>query len=587
MKTNIFRIKNLFLAAIVALSQLSCSTDDILSEEFKGPANTVIDSIQNKGSISVISMMPLSAMAGDSITLTGYGFTPAKGQSLKVIFGGNKEGIVKIISATEIHVAVPDTLLNGKVKVWLDQNNFAYSPLPFEIIPLKINSFFPLSAPTGTTITISGSGFKSGIKVYFNGIIEAASSLVDLNTITAVVPSVGNVNGKISVVQSATKMAVSEIPFMLESIPLTITSVSPVKVKSGDEITVIGTGFKPGEVNKVLFGKSQIEGKVTVYSTTQLSVTVPSGDVNGPITVWQRADRTATSSTSLIQVLAPTINSLSDSIAAPGSTITINGVDFSMAPSDVKVMFGGTLGNITSVTSTAIVVQVPTLAAKEVRTTISVLNIGDNKLSNIRNFIAWNAAKLFKDNFDRANTDWDASTTSPSLLGSNWKTLKGNAQINSDIIVTKSHNQLVYTNSAAVLGAGKKFNFAADAFINHPTEPTVFGGLMFNVQPNGQAYQLIRFSPAGLVQVLYTTNDGAGWPGVFMSNNYSMPGQVWYHIELSSEGADVIHIKVLKPNGSPVIDTDITMSGAISGGRFGFWTLGNLGQYDNFSLLVE
>ena len=590
MKINIFRTKELFITFIIlitALLQVGCSTDSVLEDQFNGPANTVIDSLQNKGTVSVVTMFPPSAMAGDSITLTGFGFEEKAGQTLKVFFGGNKEGVANIISSTEIHVAVPDSLFKGKVKVWLDQNNFAYSSISFDIIPLKINSFFPLSAPVGTSITISGSGFKPGIKVYFNGNIEAVSQLVNTNTITAIVPVTGNVNGKITVWQSSTKSTISDVPFVLESVPLTITSITPIKVKSGDQITIIGTGYKPDEVNKVLFGSSKIEGVVSVYSTTQMLVTVPKGDVNGPITIWQRADRTVTSSISLKQVLAPAINALSDSIAAPGSSITINGVDFSTAPSDVKVMFGGTQGNITSVTSTAIVVQVPALAAKDVRTTISVLNIDDNKASNIRNFIAWNAAKQFKDNFDRDNTDWDSSTTSPSPIGLNWATLSGNAQINNNIIVTKFDNKMVYKNPLAVLGAGKKFNFAIDVFVNHPSAPTVFGGLMFNVQSDGQAFQLIRFSPAGLVQALYTTNDGGSWPGVFMSNNYSMPGQVWYHIELSSEGADVIHLKILKPDGSPVIDTNITMSGAITGGKFGFWTFGDLGQYDNFNLLLE
>lgn len=590
MEINIFRIKDLFITFIIlltALSQVGCTTDSVLGDQFNGPANTVIDSLQNKGAVSVVTMVPLSAMAGDSITLTGYGFTPKTSQTLKVFFGGNKEGIAKLISPTEIHVAVPDTLLKGKVKVWLDQNNFAFSPMSFEIIPLKINSFFPLSAPAGTTITINGSGFKPGIKVFFDGTVEAVSQLVNTNTITAIVPATGNVSGKITVWQSTTKSTISDVPFILESIPLTITSISPTKVKSGDQITIIGTGFKPGEVNKVLFGSSQIEGDVSVYSTTQMLVTVPKGDVNGSITIWQRADRLVTSTKSIIQVLAPQITSLSDSIAAANSTITINGADFSTAPSDVKVLFGDIAGVVSSVTRTEIVVQVPVIAMKNIRTTVTVQNVADNQSSNSIKFLAWDAKKVFTDNFDRSNTLWDTNTNNPSLIGSNWSTLGGSAQINTNILMGKSNNKIIYTNSAAVLGEGKKFNYAADAYLNNPNAPSVFAGLIFNVQTNGQVYQLIRFNAAGLVQALYTTNDGVEWGGVFMSNNYSMPGQVWYHIEVSSEGSNVIHLKVFKPDGISLINTSITMSGDISGGKFGFWTFGDFGQYDNFSLLVE
>ncbi len=60
-------------------------------------------------------------------------------------------------------------------------------------VPLGIGSVRPGSGPAagGTTITIRGSGFQSGIKVTIGG-KTAAATFKDLHTLTVVAPSVSS-----------------------------------------------------------------------------------------------------------------------------------------------------------------------------------------------------------------------------------------------------------------------------------------------------------------------------------------------------------------------------------------------------------
>jgi hypothetical protein len=54
-------------------------------------------------------------------------------------------------------------------------------------VPLAIGNLSPVSGPTGTTITIRGSGFQSGAAATIGG-KPAATSFIDINTLTVTTP---------------------------------------------------------------------------------------------------------------------------------------------------------------------------------------------------------------------------------------------------------------------------------------------------------------------------------------------------------------------------------------------------------------
>ena len=575
------KLITLLVIFLVTLFNVACTTENFIEELYNGPNNTVIDSLQNKGTMNIVTMLPLSAMKGDTITITGFGFKPSEKEIIKVIFGANRLGVVRIVNENEIRVEVPDSVVSARPKVWLNSNNFAYSPFIFQIIPLKITSFFPLSAAIGTQVSIAGTGFKNGVKVYFNN-IEAVTEFVNSTTLRAIVPN-GNVSGFVKVVQLDRDYKISEIPFTLEADPLTILSVTPLKVKAGDKITIIGTGFKPGEINKVFFGGSKIEGVAQITNTTSITATVPVGEINGPITVWQRTDRQITSTEALTRVYAPTITALSADILTAGSALTITGEDFSI---DAEVLFGSTVGSIVSNNGTSIVATVPNLSFKDARTKLKVRNVADNQSSNSKDFIAWDASKYFSDDFNRADTGSDLVNTTPSLIGSNWLTRMGENKILENKISTFHHAKLKYIKSEAIVTAGQKYSFSFDAMVDHPNDGAVFAGCMFEIQPGDLIYKVVRFAASGTFQGLKTLDDGVNWASVLVNEPSPLRGQIWYRIVIYNDGAGSVTANVSTIDSTQVYSAVIPYAKA-NGGAFGLFTYGDLGQYDNFSVLIE
>ena len=280
-----------------------------------------------------------------------------------------------------------------------------------------------------------------------------------------------------------------------------------------------------------------------------------------------------------------TILSLSSNVSAAGTSLTLTGVNFPTG-ADCKVFFGSTEGTVNSSSATSITVTVPTLTVATARTNIFVKNASTNQLSNLKSFIAWDVAKVFIDDFNRVDTQWDESTTSPSLIGDNWLTRAGKNQISMNKISTIAGAKLKYINPSAVVSIGQKYNFSFDAFLDHPNAGSVFAGIMFEIQPGDMTYKVIRFAAEGTFQGLKTLSDAAAWAATPLLGGSPLLGQVWYHFVINHEGTGPVTIKVTKLDGTAVHTATVPYA-ASNGGGFGFITEGDLGRYDNFSLIIE
>jgi len=135
----------------------------------------------------------------------------------------------------------------------------------------------------------------------------------------------------------------------------TVTSFSPSSGRVGDTVVITGTGFSG--VTGVKFGGVSVV-TYTVDSATQITATVPSGALTGPISVTTAAG-TGSSSTSFT-LIVPAITSLSPDAGVVGTAVSIAGTNFSPLTS---VTFSGSNGPIAVVPSasndTSISVAVP------------------------------------------------------------------------------------------------------------------------------------------------------------------------------------------------------------------------------------
>src|SRR5205807_1143892 len=113
---------------------------------------------------SITSFTPPSGPVATSVTLTGTGFTGATGVS----FNSTAATTFTVNSDTQISATVPTGATSGKITV-TNAAGTGTSATSFLVnsAPL-ISSFAPTSGPTGTSVTLTGTGFTGATGVSFN-----------------------------------------------------------------------------------------------------------------------------------------------------------------------------------------------------------------------------------------------------------------------------------------------------------------------------------------------------------------------------------------------------------------------------------
>jgi IPT/TIG domain-containing protein len=145
----------------------------------------------------------------------------------------------------------------------------------------SITNFSPTSGPAGTTVTINGSGFTGTTGVTFGG-AAASFSIVSDSQLTAMVPA-NATTGPIGVTApgGSTTSAASFTVTTAASAP-TISGFTPTSGKVGIPVTISGTNLTG--TSSVTFGGG-VTAAPTSNTATQVTVNVPSGAKNGPLTV--------------------------------------------------------------------------------------------------------------------------------------------------------------------------------------------------------------------------------------------------------------------------------------------------------------
>jgi YD repeat-containing protein len=142
---------------------------------------------------------------------------------------------------------------------------------------------------------------------------------------------------------------------------LAIIQLEPTKGAAGEAIHIWGTGFSTTASNDTV----KFHGTAATVSTATantLAVKVPSGATTGTVTVQTPTEGPVTSSQSFTVGSvpgAPTITSLSTSVAAAGTTVTLSGTNFETTASNDLVRVNETLAEVVSASSTSIKFVVP------------------------------------------------------------------------------------------------------------------------------------------------------------------------------------------------------------------------------------
>jgi hypothetical protein len=192
--------------------------------------------------------------------------------------------------------------------------------------PPIIDSFTPITAPIGGLVTISGKYFTGTTAVTIGGQPVSGYSILSPTSISANVGT-GAGSGNVTVTNlhgTASLSGFTLIP------PPVISSFTPTSGGNGSVIAITGTGFTG--ITEVLIGGYYASFKV--ISPTQIQATVGSG-ATGDITIYG-ANGSGTLS-GFTYINAPSISAISPISGGAGTTVTINGSNFSNATS---VKFG-------------------------------------------------------------------------------------------------------------------------------------------------------------------------------------------------------------------------------------------------------
>ncbi|GAA2248106.1 hypothetical protein GCM10010104_50790 [Streptomyces indiaensis] len=139
---------------------------------------------------------------------------------------------------------------------------------------------------------------------------------------------------------------------------LSVLSVVPVRAAPGAKITLSGTGFSPTAASNTV----TIGGKaaaVTSSSATRLVVTVPSGAVNGSVTVSAGGASADAPEAFIVAPSGPSVTKVEPASGAAGSEVTLSGAGFTSAVTDNVVRFNGLVAEVKKASATSLTVEVP------------------------------------------------------------------------------------------------------------------------------------------------------------------------------------------------------------------------------------
>lgn len=273
----------------------------------------------------ITSFSPDTVAPGGSITITGNYFTGVT----KVTIGGKSEPFYNV-SPTSITADINQGTPSGAVAVTTP--NGTAKRTGFIIFPPPvITSFAPATAGKGTTITITGTGFKGAVQVQIGG-QYASFKVISATQIDAVVGD--GASGSIFVYGPGGESTAPGFTFIS---PPAFSSVSPASGGAGTTVTINGSNFS--NATSVKFGTAPASS-FTVNSATKITAVVAAGSSDG-VTVTTPG---GTTTSNLFSFTAPpVITGTSTMKGGNNSFITIQGTNLTGA----QVTIGGVPASVT------------------------------------------------------------------------------------------------------------------------------------------------------------------------------------------------------------------------------------------------
>lgn len=268
-------------------------------------------------------------------------------------------------SSTEIVITVPQDATPGTVTLKSPTGDITTkTPLTFsEPISIDATSGYTTTAvKAGDVFTINGDYLNLIAQVIFNnGAVVDSSNFVSQSRkkIEVKVPKTAK-TGKVALSNGAT------IPVLVYTSgnatiadPTVITSISPIPVKPGGNLTITGTYMDLIKTVILPDGNKIDSAAITINAAkTAITVKVPLTAKEGVVKMLTYSGFEI-ASTDIMKLVGPAITSVSPMLVKNGETLTIKGTDLDLVK---NITFGTVDGKIIAQSSTSIDVTVPMTA---------------------------------------------------------------------------------------------------------------------------------------------------------------------------------------------------------------------------------
>jgi len=316
----------------------------IVSNSNTPPAMSLVQPVINTQAPVVAAFTPDSAAFGNTVTLYGKNFSGATA----VTFGGTPAASF----TTQSDSVITATLGNGAtgdIAVTTSLGTGALAGFHVILDP-DVTFFTPTSAGRGDTVVISGSRFTSASAVSFGGTPATWFTVVDDNTIKALIGNIGSTGNLVvkTLYGADTATGFTYIPYPL------VTSFTPSAGKTGDAISIHGKFLT--NATAISFGGANASS-FTVVSDTVITAIVGNGAIGGITVTTPSGSGTLEEFTYIYP--APVVTGFSPASGPAGSTVTITGSGFDPVAANNVVYFGGGKAYVSHASSTSLTVIVP------------------------------------------------------------------------------------------------------------------------------------------------------------------------------------------------------------------------------------
>jgi hypothetical protein len=304
---------------------------------------------------NITSISPTTGYSGDQITITGTGFGSSQGSGN--VWLGSTYGTVVSWSDTQVVATIVSGATSGVAQIL--QGGVWSNAISLTVITPNITSISPNNGVAGTSVTFTGTGFRSSQgsgAVWLGSTYGTVTSWSDTQIVATV--ATGSTSGVAQVLQGGVWS--NAITFTVNTPH--ITSISPTSGVAGTQITINGTGFAASQGSgNVWLGSTY--GTVVSWSDTQVVATIASGATSGVAQVLQGG---VWSNAISLTVITPHITSISPTHGSSGTQITFTGTGFQSSQGSGAVWLGSTYGTIVSWSDTQIVASVASGASSGV-----------------------------------------------------------------------------------------------------------------------------------------------------------------------------------------------------------------------------